>query len=154
MAINDTVNNNASGINSFASGSGTNATGLRSHAEGYSTSAEGENSHAEGESTRATAKNSHAEGVGTITPNLVGAHVQGRYNVAGNFIDTVGYGSNASNRKNISALTTDGRLVLSDSVTIGADNQSQGGYTFPIPVGLTYGVKYVVTFSPDSDEMI
>ena len=152
VIINDTTSNEASGINSVALGSGTKAIGAKSHAEGYLTTAEGENSHAEGESTRATAKNTHAEGVGTIAPNIMGAHVQGRYNANvsnENFIDIVGYGSNNSNRKNISALTTDGRLILSNSITIGADNQSHGGYTIPIPTGLDYGKKYVVSFDPD-----
>ena len=155
VIINDIDNNTASSLYSVAEGSSTTANGKYAHAEGYLTLAGGDGAHAEGESTQALAKNSHAEGMGTITPNIVGAHVQGKYNVNlsnTNFVDIVGWGTGpaTSNRKNISALTTDGRLILADTVTIGADRQSQGGYTIPVPSGLEYGKKYVLQFERDA----
>ena len=157
VVINDILSNTASGSNSVAEGSGVTASGNKAHAEGYLTVASGENSHAEGEGSTAIAKNSHAEGLGTITPNIMGAHVQGRYNANitnSNFIDVVGYGTNNTNRKNISALTTDGRLILANTITIGADGQSQGGVTIPIPTGLEYGYKYVLSYDADNDQLI
>ena len=53
----------------------------------------GNYSHAEGQGTEAVGLNSHAEGIGTITPNIMGAHVQGRYNsnlYNNNLVDIVG----------------------------------------------------------------
>lgn len=150
-------NSVASGINSVAEGESTTASGNKSHAEGTLTTASGESSHAEGEGSTALAKASHAEGLGTITPNIIGAHVQGRYNANltnSNFIDVVGYGTNNNNRKNISALTTDGRLILANSITIGADAQSQGGITIPIPSGLEYGYKYALSYDADNEQLV
>ena len=147
----------ASGAYSVAEGMSNTASGDKSHAEGNITTASGESSHTEGEGTTALAKASHAEGLGTITPNVIGAHVQGRYNANltnVNFIDVVGYGTNNSNRKNISALTTDGRLILANSVTIGADAQSQGGFTIPLPTGLEYGYKYALSYDADTEQLI
>ena len=146
----------ANGANSVAEGMKATASGEQSHAEGLLTVASGENSHAEGEGSTALAKGSHAEGVGTITPNVMGAHVQGKFNANitnSNFIDVVGYGNNANNRKNISALTVDGKLILANSITIGADAQSQGGFTIPIPIGLEYGYKYVLSYDIDNNKL-
>jgi len=65
---------NASGLHSFAYGSGTTASGISSHAEGSYTIASNTGAHAEGGfwgegggiGTRATGISSHAEGAGTV----------------------------------------------------------------------------------------
>jgi len=84
----------------------------------------------------------------------MGAHVQGRYNsnqTSDNFVDIVGWGTGASTsqRKNISALTADGRLILANSVTINADKNSHGGYTLPIPAEFDPGTQYMMSYEVD-----
>lgn len=152
--IGDTSNNEATGFFSVAEGQLTKAVGNYSHAEGYQTKATGNYSHAEGQSTEAVGANSHAEGIGTVTPNIMGAHVQGRYNsnlYNDNFVDIVGWGTGASTsqRKNISALTADGRLILANSITINADKNSHGGYTLPIPAEFNPGQQYMMSYEVD-----
>ena len=91
--IGDIESNEATGFFSIAERQLTKAVGNYSHAEGYSTTATGNYSHAEGQGTEAVGLNSHAEGIGTITPNIMGAHVQGRYNsnlYNNNLVDIVG----------------------------------------------------------------
>ena len=82
----------------------------------------------------------------------MGVHVQGRYNSNldnTNFVDIVGWGSGPSNsqRKNVSALTTDGRLILANSITISADKDSHGGYTLPIPAEFNPGQQYMMSYT-------
>ena len=148
VKANDIVSNVASGNYSFAEGVSNSVSGTAAHVEGGYNTAEGDYSHAEGYETKTVGRYSHAEGIGTITPNVDGSHVQGRFNASsndGNFIDVVGWGSNNTNRKNLEALTADGRLILKGGVTIGADDNSYGGYTIPVPVGLMSTEKYVPT---------
>ncbi len=148
VIIND-INNIASGEMSVAEGKETQAIGNKgSHAEGYMTQANGESAHAEGYGSIANGDGSHAEGVGTITSTAPGTHVQGRYNANytnTNLVDVVGWGNDNNTRKNISALTADGRLILKNGITIGADDQSQGGYTIPVPITPTPGTYYTPT---------
>ena len=172
VVVNDLNNNDASGVYAYAEGTFTNATGnyshaegqgtsaqsvtaagVASHAEGYQTKATGNYSHAEGNQTEAVGIASHAEGIGTYAPNVQGASVRGKWNVkSGNFIDIVGGGTNNTNRVNLSALTTDGKLILKDSVVIGAANNSTGGYLVPIPSdAIKDGQQYVMSYNSDTD---
>lgn len=151
---------NASGDYSHAEGQGTSsqsvvASGKGSHAEGYLTKATGSYSHAEGSQTEAPGVGSHAEGIGTYAPNITGggSSARGKWNVkSGNFIDVVGGGTNNNNRVNLSALTTSGQLILKNSVVIGAENNSTGGYVVPIPDDtIKDGQQYVMSYNSDTD---
>lgn len=75
-------NNTASGVDSFATGTGCIASGDYSHAEGISTTASGIASHAEGQGTVASGMYSHAEGYNTTASGDDGAHAEGQYTVA------------------------------------------------------------------------
>lgn len=74
-------NNNASGMNSHAEGSGTQATAGQAHAEGDETIAKGTNSHAEGQNTRASNVCAHVEGMSTTATGAYG-HAEGQYSGA------------------------------------------------------------------------
>lgn len=173
IILGDLANNDASGVFSIAEGSGVNATGDYSHAEGNNTIASGESSHAEGVNSQASGKGAHAEGQNTVAA-AAGAHaegigtytsvsaasVRGKYNVkTGNFIDVVGGGTNDANRVNLSALTASGanagRLILKDSIVIGANANSTGGYLIPVPsAAIQDGESYVLSYNSDDDAFI
>lgn len=73
---NNTIEQTASGIGSFAEGYDTVASGLASHAEGESTNAIGDDSHSEGLRTATKGNYSHAEGNEVITIGN-SSHIEG-----------------------------------------------------------------------------
>lgn len=173
VVVGDTTNNDASGTFSVAEGTSTSASGQYAHAEGSQSVASGESSHAEGVETLASGKGahaegqktvaagagSHAEGIGTYT-NIGAASVRGKWNVkTGNYIDVVGGGTNDSNRVNLSALVasgaTAGRLILKDSIVIGANPNSTGGYVIPVPdAAIQDGDSYVLSYNYNDDAFV
>ena len=79
ITVHDSIqssSSSATGLTSFAFGTGAQAYGDYSHAEGKSTTAIGENSHAEGNLTTASGKNSHAEGLNTTAGGFY-SHAEG-----------------------------------------------------------------------------
>lgn len=153
------TNTIASGRYSHAEGDSVTASGEASHAEGTETSASGKGAHAEGQKTVAAGAGSHAEGIGTYT-NVGAGSVRGKWNVkSGGFIDVVGGGTNDSNRVNLSALvgsgSTAGRLILKDSIVIGANPNSTGGYVIPVPdAAIQDGASYVLSYNYNDDAFI
>ena len=135
-------NNTATGMYSFAEGTGTKAlancahaegagttaSGINSHAEGSFTIASGRDAHAEGNDSEASGDYSHAEGKGTIAAGDY-SHVFGQYNLSDDndtYAEIVGNGSNSNARSNARTLswngdeTLSGTFTCSTSITIGS----------------------------------
>ena len=109
--FNDYENNEASGRNSHAEGSGTTASGQNSHAEGNETTASGQNSHAEGFYTKALGAQQH---------------VQGKCNIEDandKYLHIVGNGENIMHRSNAHTLDWDGNAWFAGDVYIGGTGQ-------------------------------
>lgn len=111
----------ATGDVSHAEGLGTYAIGDHTHAEGQNTHAVGLNAHAEGLRGWANGQHSHAEGVDTVTSNTA-EHAEGKFNKsnkadgsfgsAGNTLHSIGIGTSASDRKNVSEVMQNGDVYL------------------------------------------
>ena len=170
------INNQATGIYSYAQGNATFASndgahaegqqtiavGLYSHTEGGSTTAIGSNSHAEGNLTTAVGDYSHAEGIGTIA-NAQGQHVEGKYNITDtNAIWIVGDGTGTGARSNVASayvdkFTVTGSLqVLSgslngDVITNAGDTFTSTPPVFKI-VSLT-AVEYAAIVTKDNNTL-
>ena len=110
-------NNVAEGIASHAEGQRTEAIGDYAHAEGFETQAMTNYSHAEGYQTTAGGLYSHTEGMGTVT-NQEASLAIGKYNdyASGNYVFTVGGGTDGSHRANLLSIDEDGTTKVKEAV--------------------------------------
>jgi len=123
----------ATGLSSFAQGSGSDATGDYSNAHGRGVIASGFASHAEGLTSKADGSYSHAEGRLTLA-NGSYSHTQGRITTAsGDYTHAGGYGTVASGNYqlvagqfNISSSTDSAAFIIGD----GADHDNRSNILF------------------------
>lgn len=103
-------------------------TGKYSLATGNTNLIKGDYGFASGIGNLVLSASSSAVGVGLIA-NGTTQNVRGRYNVAlgDSYAEVVGRGTTYSNRKNISALTTDGDLRLKRNIYVNCNDDSSGG---------------------------
>ena len=119
----------ANGEASHAEGYETIANCTGSHTEGYKTKTDNSYAHAEGYETLANGEASHAEGIGTIASGKY-QHVQGKYNVGDNdnkYAHIVGWGTSATDRKNIHTVDTFGNAWFNGGLTTTGDIRTTGG---------------------------
>ena len=127
----------ATADHAFASGDGTTASGVASHSEGNGTTASGTDSHAEGTSTLASATSAHAEGNGT-TASGVSSHAEGDSTTAagadshaeGNGSQTTVAGTAAhAEGLNTTASAANAHAEGNSTTASGADSHAEGDST-------------------------